>query len=137
MRKFQCLLFMLKRSYICYYIICMTLLLNLMTIKLYCILDHIFSIFLQSLHTKYSIFKIFLNSGRLLFSMEELTKQIWHSTPSFTTTFLWWHYIFFFSVIIRIKAVNRYPYWLKLWLKTEKLYPFTKAPVVIFMYTLL
>ena len=24
MQKFQCLLFMLKRSYICYYIICMT-----------------------------------------------------------------------------------------------------------------
>ena len=24
MRKFQCLLFVLKRSYICYYIICMT-----------------------------------------------------------------------------------------------------------------
>ena len=24
MRKFQCLLFVLKRSYICYYVICMT-----------------------------------------------------------------------------------------------------------------
>ena len=28
MRKFQCLLFVLKRSYICYYVICMTVPLN-------------------------------------------------------------------------------------------------------------
>ena len=31
MRKFQCLLFVLKQSYICYYIICMTVPLNLLS----------------------------------------------------------------------------------------------------------
>ena len=39
MRKFQCLLFALKRSYICYYIICMkvplTIVTNIMTVERY------------------------------------------------------------------------------------------------------